>query len=203
MVNLEFLKFAIIFVSIAFVLTLAAYIISVSDFTSIEKGIKVMAFEGSKSTTSTSSEKIQNSLSQSSSSGSGSTSSSSETSETEEISQNTSTNNTNTNTSTTTSQTTNDGNDSTSSCLERYGLTENTIIFYYQNEPHSNAMLPLVEKLESEYAFYWTDDLWDYEFNACSGHSTGTIPAFVCAGTQAKVIGELSEAELRAFAESC
>jgi len=67
-------------------------------------------------------------------------------------------------------------------CLSKYNLTKSTIIFYYQNEPHSNAMIPIVQELESSYDFYWTNELWNYEFNSCFGLS-GTTPTFVCAGT--------------------
>jgi len=88
-------------------------------------------------------------------------------------------------------------------CFASYNLTAKTIIFYYQDELHSNNMKPIVMELESAYKFYWTSDVWNEGFNSCFGHSTGAVPTFVCAGTKQKIIGEISKSQLEAFALSC
>jgi hypothetical protein len=87
-------------------------------------------------------------------------------------------------------------------CLSIYNLTPHTVIFYYQNEPHSNAMLPLVQKLQANYSFYLTQEIWNKKFNSCFG-LTGTTPTFVCAGTLEKLTGEQSKEALKAFVEHC
>jgi hypothetical protein len=87
-------------------------------------------------------------------------------------------------------------------CLDKYGLDAHTIIFYYSNEPHSNAMKPIVSELESVYSFYWTNSLWDEEFNSCFG-TTGVTPAFVCSGTAENLLGEIPKSMLESFAARC
>ena len=87
-------------------------------------------------------------------------------------------------------------------CLKKYNLNSETIIFYYANELHSNAMKPLVQTLQSNFMFYWTDTLWDDEFNSCFGTS-GVTPTFVCAGTREKLIGEVPKQTLEAFSQEC
>lgn len=94
------------------------------------------------------------------------------------------------------------GETTSSECLQDYGLSENTIIFYYANEPHSDAMKTIVIELSSTYEFYWQDMLWDSDFNECFGTS-GATPAFVCAGTGEKLIGEVPKSMLENFAEEC
>lgn len=91
----------------------------------------------------------------------------------------------------------------TNTCLTNYNIGEHTIIFYHLNEPHSNAMKPIVQELETIYNFYWQNDVWDGDFNSCFGHSTGAIPAFVCAGTKEKIVGQVSKAQLIDFAGNC
>ena len=86
-------------------------------------------------------------------------------------------------------------------CLNKYNLTKSTIIFYYQKF-YSDAMIPVVQELESSYDFYWTDELWNYKFNSCFGLS-GITPTFVCAGTNQKIMGEISKSELENFAKNC
>ena len=63
-------------------------------------------------------------------------------------------------------------------CLEKFNLTKDTIIFYYSEESHSKAMKPIVKELEKEYRFYWTNNLWNAEFNKCFGLS-GSTPSSV------------------------
>ena len=87
-------------------------------------------------------------------------------------------------------------------CLEKYDLSPHTIIFYYTNEPHSNAMKTIVQELQASYTFYWRSTLWDSYFNSCFGTS-GATPAFVCAGTNEKIVGEVSKSLLESFAERC
>ena len=87
-------------------------------------------------------------------------------------------------------------------CLEKYGFDSHTIIFYYSDEPHSNAMKPIARQLESTYAFYWTNALWDEEFNSCFG-TTGVTPAFVCSGTGEISLGEIPKSMLESFAARC
>jgi len=87
-------------------------------------------------------------------------------------------------------------------CLEKYGFDAHTIIFYYSNEPHSNAMKTIVSQLELTYAFYWTAALWDEEFNSCFG-TTGVTPAFVCSGTGETLLGEVPKSMLESFAARC
>jgi len=87
-------------------------------------------------------------------------------------------------------------------CIIHYNMTEHTIIFYYQNEPHSNAMIPIVQNLSSSYNFYQTQDLWNNNFNTCFGLS-GITPTFVCAGTKEKISGEISMSALQAFVSRC
>ena len=90
----------------------------------------------------------------------------------------------------------------TSSCLEKFNLTEHEIIFYHSNDVHSNAMIPIVSDLSAVYKFYNTFNLWDYEFNNCFNLS-GTVPAFVCAGSKEKLEGEVSKSVLGGFCGKC
>ena len=87
-------------------------------------------------------------------------------------------------------------------CLGEYELSPRTIIFYYTDEPHSNAMKTIAQELQAEYTFYWTASLWDSKFNSCFGTS-GATPAFVCAGTKEKIVGQVSKSLLEDFAEGC
>jgi len=87
-------------------------------------------------------------------------------------------------------------------CLEKYGFDAHTVIFYYSDEPHSNAMKTIVRELETVYGFYWTSALWNEEFNSCFG-TTGVTPAFVCSGTGEILLGEVPKSMLESFAERC
>lgn len=87
-------------------------------------------------------------------------------------------------------------------CLAKYGLDSHTIIFYYSDEPHSNAMKPIVRQLEADYGFYWTAALWDADFNSCFG-TTGATPEFVCSGTGEILLGEAPMSMLESFAARC
>jgi uncharacterized protein YxeA len=88
-------------------------------------------------------------------------------------------------------------------CLDDYNLTKNTIIFYYQNELHSNNMKPIVQQLQPAYKFFLKDSLFDNAFNSCFGYEPGVTPTFVCASTNAQITGEKSKTELENFAKSC
>ncbi len=88
-------------------------------------------------------------------------------------------------------------------CLADFNLTSDTIIFFYLDEPHSNSMKPIVQELSSTYDFFWKEQTWDHYFNNCFDHDLGTVPAFVCAGTNEKLRGEVSKETLAAFADSC
>jgi len=87
-------------------------------------------------------------------------------------------------------------------CLEKFNLTNDTIIFYYSNDVHSGAMIPAVDELKNIYKFHMTTELWNYEFNQCFDLS-GTVPTFVCAGSKEKIEGEVSQAELEDFCGKC
>jgi len=88
-------------------------------------------------------------------------------------------------------------------CLSKYNLTKNTIIFYYLDEPHSNVMKPIVQELSLTYNFFWKEQTWDHYFNNCFNHDIGTVPTFVCAGTNQKLRGEVSKETLADFASNC
>ena len=90
----------------------------------------------------------------------------------------------------------------TDACLAQFNLTGDAIIFYHSNDIHSNAMIPIVDELSGNYSFYPATELWNYEFNLCFNLS-GTIPAFVCAGTREKIEGEVSKNVLEEFCERC
>ena len=90
----------------------------------------------------------------------------------------------------------------TDACLDKFNLTSSTIIFYYSNDPHSNVMIPIVSDLDEIYKFHSTSNLWNYEFNQCFGLS-GTMPAFVCAGSKEKIDGEVSKSVLEEFCKRC
>ena len=87
-------------------------------------------------------------------------------------------------------------------CLEKFNLTSGMIIFYHSNDIHSNAMIPIVSDLDGIYKFHDTSNLWGYEFNNCFNLS-GTVPAFVCAGSKEKLEGEVSKTVLEDFCKRC
>lgn len=85
---------------------------------------------------------------------------------------------------------------------EIYGLTLDTIIFYYSDDVHSLNMLSIVEDLESNYTFYKTDDLWDKNAQEYL-EMVGTTPTFICVKNNEKLVGEISKEQLIDFAENC
>ena len=89
-----------------------------------------------------------------------------------------------------------------SECLQNYSLSKDAIIFYYSNEVHSNTMKLIVQELQSELTFYWTNSLWNDGFNSCFG-TAGATPTFVCAGTGEKLVGEIPKSILENFAGRC
>jgi hypothetical protein len=87
-------------------------------------------------------------------------------------------------------------------CLVDYNLSRNTVIFYNMDELHSNNMKPVVRAL-SGYNFYWKNTTYDSKFNSCWGYYQATTPTFICAGTKAMLVGEVSKSALEAFAKLC
>lgn len=89
------------------------------------------------------------------------------------------------------------------SCLQRFSLSSNTVIFYYkENELHSMNMKIIVNQMNSTYTFYYMDQIWNASFNECFNLS-GNIPSFVCSGSRQKVAGEISKTSLENFTKSC
>jgi hypothetical protein len=121
------------------------------------------------------------------------------TNSTEKSTANTTAKNTSTHT-----KTQNNTNTTSTDCLTKYNLTNETLIFYYsQSDMYSEDMQLIVSELSENYTFYKTGQLWDDEFNACFSIEAGHTPTFVCAGTQERIVGEVSRDELKAFADKC
>jgi len=90
-----------------------------------------------------------------------------------------------------------------SKCLSKFGMSINTIIFYYEGgEAHSENMKSLVDSLNSTYRFYYLNQLWNASYNSCFGFS-GNVPAFLCAGGGQRIVGEVSRGALEGFARDC
>lgn len=78
---------------------------------------------------------------------------------------------------------------------EKYSLTDQSIVFFYMNEPHSNAMLPFMRTMSSTYLLENGKDIW---FESYLG-LRGTIPAVVCFNNKAILVGEHTRAEVEDF----
>jgi hypothetical protein len=91
---------------------------------------------------------------------------------------------------------------STSDCYSRFGMSSNTIVFYYEsNETHSINMKSVVDSMDPG-RFYPMTQLWNASFNQCFD-LRGIVPSFVCAGTKSKVSGEMNRSALETFMNSC
>jgi foldase protein PrsA len=106
--------------------------------------------------------------------------------------------------STTTTPATADG-----SCIAKYGLTSDTVIFYHATWcPHCQKMEPIVTGLQQNgYSFQWVDSDNAQEsaiVNDCFSDLIGQgVPEFICAGSRQIRMGEMEESDLKAFADSC
>lgn len=94
------------------------------------------------------------------------------------------------------------------SCIQDYGVSVDTIIFYYAGwSPRSKAMIPIVNELASEgYDFYMAEIDTDNVkiVNDCfSDVISEHIPEFVCAGSKMMTAGEMSKESLQKFADEC
>ncbi len=78
---------------------------------------------------------------------------------------------------------------------EKYSLTDQSIIFFYMNEPHSNAMLPFMKTMSNVYLLENGKDIWFENYLGLQG----TIPAVVCFSNNAVLIGERTQSEVEDF----
>ncbi len=78
---------------------------------------------------------------------------------------------------------------------EKYSLTDQNIIFFYMNEPHSNAMLPFMKTMSSTYLLENGKDIWFENYLGLQG----TIPAVICFSNNAILIGERTQSEVEDF----
>jgi len=203
---MQFLKYAILFVSIILILDLALYFVlnvrpasgsennAVRDIFVITGGIIGNAVNAVKQNI----ESVQETISAENKEKSEKTPSQNSTQTTQTIAQTNATANT-TQIIQNNTQTQEEIQDS---CLEKFNLTSDMIIFYHSNDIHSNAMIPIVSDLDGIYKFHDISNLWDYEFNHCFGLS-GTVPSFVCAGSKEKLEGEVSKTVLEDFCKRC
>lgn len=96
-----------------------------------------------------------------------------------------------------------------STCIGKYGISENAVVFVHASWcPHCTNMKPIVQKLEGEgYNFYWAEssDSQANEVisNCLSELVGGYVPQFICPKTGAEQTGEMTESQLRTFAEDC
>ena len=93
-------------------------------------------------------------------------------------------------------------------CIQEYGISEDTIIFYYATwSPRSKAMIPIVNELSSEgYKFYMADidtDNVDMVYDCFDDVVSEHIPEFICAGSRSVTAGEMSKESLQKFADLC
>ncbi|MBW2978045.1 SurA N-terminal domain-containing protein [Candidatus Woesearchaeota archaeon] len=94
-------------------------------------------------------------------------------------------------------------------CIRKYGLSDETIIFYHANWcPHCKDMVPIVEELEGEgYRFAWVDVEESGAMaviNDCFSDVVGQgVPEFICAGNKELKMGAMSKSALKKFADSC
>jgi len=94
-------------------------------------------------------------------------------------------------------------------CIKKYGISDNTIVFYHASWcPHCQNMMPVVKELEEEgFSFIWVDTEDQASMNIikdCFNDVVGQgIPEFFCAGTKEMKLGALSKEQLKNFAEKC
>ncbi len=97
----------------------------------------------------------------------------------------------------------------TDECYRGYGISKETVIFYYADWcPYCKKMKDVVDELEIEgYDFYWanaeSDDAKKMIDECFSDIVEGAVPEFICAGSKEFKLGEMSKAELKGFAERC
>jgi len=94
-------------------------------------------------------------------------------------------------------------------CIKKYGLNDETVIFYHASWcPHCRNMMPIVKELEEEgYSFAWVD-VEDKEamviINDCFSNAVGQgVPEFICAGSKEMKLGAMSKSALKKFADAC
>ncbi|MBI5159538.1 hypothetical protein HY992_05445 [Candidatus Micrarchaeota archaeon] len=94
-------------------------------------------------------------------------------------------------------------------CAGRKNVSADSAVFYFSDDCDACVGAKLVvRKLEGEgFKFFWADSSRVESkllVASCFYDSvTGTLPEFFCAGTGKVKSGELSEGELRAFAQAC
>ena len=94
-------------------------------------------------------------------------------------------------------------------CFADYGLSENTVIFYYADWcPYCKRMVPIVEELEAEgYDFHWAETSSgqgiDVVEDCFEDVLQGGVPEFICAGNSVYKLGEISKSQLKSFADKC
>lgn len=99
--------------------------------------------------------------------------------------------------------------DKSDTCINKYGITKDTIIFYHADWcPHCANMKPVVQELEKEgYRFHWaetsTGEGVDIVNDCLKDSIQGGVPEFICADTGEYKMGAISKSALKAFAESC
>ncbi len=85
--------------------------------------------------------------------------------------------------------------------IEKYRITNNkTLIFYYADEPHSDAMLPFMQSMERVLLLkYGEDTSFEQYLNLF-----GTVPSLICFDNYATTTGEKTQEEVESFkAASC
>ena len=96
-----------------------------------------------------------------------------------------------------------------STCVGKYGIPENAVVFIYADWcPHCANMKPVVQKLEGEgYNFYWVESsdskASEVVINCLSDLVGGYIPQFICPKTGKEQTGEMTEYQLKQFADAC
>ena len=94
-------------------------------------------------------------------------------------------------------------------CFVDYGQAPNTTVFVYAYWcPHCQKMVPIVEELGKEgYKFYLAetsdDNAKDILSKCFSGIVGGSVPQFICPKTGKEQTGEMTKAQLKAFADKC
>lgn len=81
------------------------------------------------------------------------------------------------------------------SLMNKYNINEQTLVFYYGNEVHSQNMIPFMSKMSNTLLL---QDGKDKEMEQFLG-LTGTIPTSICFSTKASLIGEKTQSEVEYF----
>jgi len=95
-------------------------------------------------------------------------------------------------------------------CFEKYGLNENSVIFYYLDSPKCPQcvdMLKTVKNLDQNYNIYYADISNENSLEVlkeCFGDLLeGKAPLLICAGSKETKLGKYDSTQVKTFLENC